>query len=215
MTGSRANLPCPVCGFCTLTGSGFGSYEICRVCDWEDDGVQLANPACGGGANAASFLEAQAAALARFPRDVVSAHGFARDPAWRPLSDAEVAIALREREEQCWRNQGVVEPADAYWAKDLGSPSSPPGSIDGARLVRWAPIDARHRRTDAGCSRVDGGAADLPAAVVVCEDLATGGFFLFHCDVRWRVLADTWHESLERASAQAESEFPGLAATWR
>jgi Cysteine-rich CPCC len=29
----------------------YGSYVICDVCGWEDDQVQLANPACGGGAN--------------------------------------------------------------------------------------------------------------------------------------------------------------------
>jgi len=52
MTSSPANLPCPACGFRTLTGEGFGSYELCGVCGSEDDGVQLANPACGGGANA-------------------------------------------------------------------------------------------------------------------------------------------------------------------
>ncbi len=29
-------LPCPCCGY--LTASEFGSYEICPVCRWEDDG---------------------------------------------------------------------------------------------------------------------------------------------------------------------------------
>ncbi|MGL4596824.1 MAG: CPCC family cysteine-rich protein, partial [Bacteroidia bacterium] len=27
---------CPSCGFPTLTGRGH--YEICTICDWEDDG---------------------------------------------------------------------------------------------------------------------------------------------------------------------------------
>src|SRR5581483_10718087 len=29
-------LTCPCCGFPTLTSSG--DYEICELCDWEDDG---------------------------------------------------------------------------------------------------------------------------------------------------------------------------------
>lgn len=29
--------PCPCCGFHTLTEPG-GQYDICRWCDWEDDG---------------------------------------------------------------------------------------------------------------------------------------------------------------------------------
>lgn len=45
------DLPCPSCGFLTLEDF-YGSYAICPICNWEDDGVQLANPTSNGGATA-------------------------------------------------------------------------------------------------------------------------------------------------------------------
>ncbi len=44
MSGSGRHA-CPACGFKTLEGDWFGTYDICGVCGWEDDHVQLANPA--------------------------------------------------------------------------------------------------------------------------------------------------------------------------
>jgi uncharacterized Zn finger protein (UPF0148 family) len=49
---------CPACGF-RVFARGYGSYEVCPICDWEDDGVQLANPTSGGGANAESLADMQ------------------------------------------------------------------------------------------------------------------------------------------------------------
>jgi hypothetical protein len=39
-------IACPACGFLTLTQGFYGSYALCPLCDGEDDGMQLANPAC-------------------------------------------------------------------------------------------------------------------------------------------------------------------------
>ncbi|MGW4721764.1 CPCC family cysteine-rich protein [Streptomyces sp. NPDC004291] len=50
--------PCPCCGHRVL-GTMPGSYEICPVCFWEDDGLQFRWPAMRGGANKVSLLEAQ------------------------------------------------------------------------------------------------------------------------------------------------------------
>jgi len=36
-----------------------GNYEICKVCFWEDDLVQLADPTFEGGANKVSLNQAQ------------------------------------------------------------------------------------------------------------------------------------------------------------
>ena len=48
--------PCPCCGELVLQKPG--NYEICRICKWEDDPVQSANPDFKGGANAQSLNEA-------------------------------------------------------------------------------------------------------------------------------------------------------------
>jgi hypothetical protein len=43
--------PCPCCGFLTLSSAPPGTYALCPVCDWEDDGVQFEDPDYPGGAN--------------------------------------------------------------------------------------------------------------------------------------------------------------------
>lgn len=48
---------CPCCGYLTLTEPASGSYDICSVCFWEDDGVQLRDPDYAGGANRVSLNE--------------------------------------------------------------------------------------------------------------------------------------------------------------
>ncbi|MET9432600.1 CPCC family cysteine-rich protein [Streptomyces sp. NPDC006551] len=50
--------PCPCCGRRVLDAMP-GSYEICPVCSWEDDGVQFRWAAMTGGANKVSLIEAQ------------------------------------------------------------------------------------------------------------------------------------------------------------
>lgn len=112
------SLPCPACGFLTILEESFGSYNICEICGWEDDCVQLANPACGGGANKESLIEAQTAALQSYPLTQTEAAGFLRDNSWRPLRSAEIAIAKQEYSEKVWKNQAICELADTYWRKN-------------------------------------------------------------------------------------------------
>jgi anaerobic ribonucleoside-triphosphate reductase len=48
---------CPCCG--SLTLSEMGGYEICPVCNWEDDPIQSADPDYAGGANRQSLNHAR------------------------------------------------------------------------------------------------------------------------------------------------------------
>jgi hypothetical protein len=57
---TKAKYPCPCCGHLIFDGPP-GSFDICRVCFWEDDQVQLRWPDYGGGANGPSLIEAQRA----------------------------------------------------------------------------------------------------------------------------------------------------------
>jgi len=50
---------CPCCGFKSLTEQPPGTYDICEICFWDDDGVQYNDPDYAGGANKVSLREAQ------------------------------------------------------------------------------------------------------------------------------------------------------------
>lgn len=50
---------CPCCGFLTLDEAPSGTYDICNVCFWEDDGVQFRDPDYEGGANTVSLNQAR------------------------------------------------------------------------------------------------------------------------------------------------------------
>jgi hypothetical protein len=54
-----ARFACPCCGYLTLVDQPPGTYLLCPVCWWEDDGVQFANPDRRGGANSPSLNEAR------------------------------------------------------------------------------------------------------------------------------------------------------------
>lgn len=49
---------CVCCGYRTLDEEPPGTFQICPVCYWEDDGVQAADESATG-ANAVSLLQAK------------------------------------------------------------------------------------------------------------------------------------------------------------
>jgi hypothetical protein len=83
--------PCPSCGFLIFSEPP-GSYEICSICGWEDDHVQLANPGLRGGANGGSLKEYQDDILNDYPPDIREVGNLKRDPDWRPLTENECEV---------------------------------------------------------------------------------------------------------------------------
>lgn len=59
MKNHRKRHSCPCCGFLTRSESDYGTFEICPICNWEDDYVQANNPNYKGGANQESLNEAR------------------------------------------------------------------------------------------------------------------------------------------------------------
>ncbi len=51
--------PCPCCGYLTLDQEPPGTFQICEVCNWEDDNVQYENPSFEGGANKESLNQSR------------------------------------------------------------------------------------------------------------------------------------------------------------
>jgi hypothetical protein len=86
---------CACCGYRTLSDSP-GNWNICHVCFWEDDPVQLLDPWCPGGANNVSLQQAQESFAAngvselKFKSNVKGVlPGDVRDPLWRRVTEAD------------------------------------------------------------------------------------------------------------------------------
>ena len=87
MTG-KEKYPCPSCGFIVFDEPP-GSYDICPICNWEDDPVQLRDPSTGGGANRESLYQSQQKVLLRLPLPVREYEQWRREIDWRPLREEE------------------------------------------------------------------------------------------------------------------------------
>ena len=59
MLSDKKGYPCPCCGYLTLAEDTHETFEICPICNWEDDEVQYNNPEFTGGANQVSLAEAR------------------------------------------------------------------------------------------------------------------------------------------------------------
>ena len=104
---SSITYTCPCCGFVVFS-TPTGGYELCPVCNWEDDNVQLRYPGMTGGANGPSLQEAQQALLAKIPAGIPIKDGFVKDARWRPLNEDEIINFEPERAEV--RNTGDALP---------------------------------------------------------------------------------------------------------
>ncbi len=90
---------CPCCGHETFE-SPPGSFDICPICFWEDDALQLRDPFSAGGANHVSLAQAQVGYVqfGACRRDMVAHVRSARadeavDPRWFPLWERRIEIA--------------------------------------------------------------------------------------------------------------------------
>lgn len=125
-TQRTGRYPCPCCGHLVFAQAP-GSYDICPICFWEDDVVQLRWPDYRGGANRPCLGDAQieyagAGAIERRFTGIV--RGASADepvePGWRP---ADPAIDNFET----WSADRVAWPSDrsvlywwrpTYWRRD-------------------------------------------------------------------------------------------------
>lgn len=89
--GVELAYPCPCCGYRTMSGAP-GSCDICPVCWWEDDILQLRWPHLASGANKVSLIEGQrnfahTGACTELPLGVERAdpNDYDREPHWRPI----------------------------------------------------------------------------------------------------------------------------------
>ncbi len=76
-----APFACACCGYLTCS-EPFGSYEVCPVCEWEQDPSQSTDPLLRGGANEECIAEVQR------QRDAWRPGKVQRDPTWEPFAEA-------------------------------------------------------------------------------------------------------------------------------
>jgi len=83
---------CSCCGYKTFSHKPNGSYDICEVCYWEDDPIQLEKPDYKDGANPMSLRQAQmnfqrfgACEKAMLPNVRRPTADEARDESWKLL----------------------------------------------------------------------------------------------------------------------------------
>lgn len=113
--------PCPACGF-EVFNEAAGSYDICPVCGWEDDDVQLRFPALRGGANKESLVEWQERVVRQLPLNMAAHKGYCRCLDWRPLTQAESSDTRR----MPTNGREYFDAIDAeepryYWRRQRGS----------------------------------------------------------------------------------------------
>jgi len=112
------NIACPSCGFLTVDEETYGTYNICEVCGWEDDQVQLANPCSSGGANSESLYESQLKAIKETPLEMKEYEGINRSTNWRPLNPNEIKKFTAQSKEKHWANKGTLYESEVYWNKN-------------------------------------------------------------------------------------------------
>lgn len=109
--------PCPCCGYLAFVEPP-GSYDICPICFWEDDIVQLRWPDFPGGANRPSLIDSQInyqdfgakeRRVLEHVRPPESADD--RDSAWRPADPDRDRFEPRGEKITDWPD----DPTVLYW----------------------------------------------------------------------------------------------------
>jgi hypothetical protein len=94
--------------------------------------------------------------------------------------------------------------------------AEPPHILDGARVVEFAPFDAKMKGSRT--SAVLGGVAlDLlnVSGLAIVEDLARGDRYLLLCDDVWATLAAEPIGDVASGKSRGETVFPGAERLWR
>lgn len=124
LLASVPRLPCPSCGFLVFNEPP-GSYDICPICFWEDDDVQLRFPDFAGGANKPSLMDAQrnfaefGASERRFLLRVRSpTEEDIRDPDWRPIDPVRDLFEALDRRDET-NDRPTEHTGLYYWRPDF------------------------------------------------------------------------------------------------
>jgi hypothetical protein len=115
---------CPCCGYIVFSEAP-GSYDVCHVCFWEDDDVQLADPWFPGGANKPNLIESQkhykkyGAMGKEFVKNVKGPQKKdMKDASWREVIDSDRDFTTTPREIYQHGTPKDIKKAFYYWIKN-------------------------------------------------------------------------------------------------
>jgi hypothetical protein len=116
---TNAPYPCPCCGYLVFTELP-GSFQLCPICGWEDDALQLQYPE-EAGTNPVSLHQAQqnyvrtGSIAPERQGSVRPVHSDdRREPGWYPLTEAVGALPRFEAWEKL-AEDGPQSEADLYY----------------------------------------------------------------------------------------------------
>lgn len=95
---------CPCCKYYTFDLPVDNTFDICPVCYWADDGVQLYDPSYAGGANSMSLIEARENFKKHQAKDL-NRKAFVRRPTKEELADV---VQLYHHPAYLTKKQGAV-----------------------------------------------------------------------------------------------------------
>lgn len=114
---------CPCCGY-KVFNEPPGSYDICRICFWEDDVFQLYFPHQTGGPNRCNLIEAQvnyvqfgACERAMSKNARLPTESDARDKEWFPLWTRRVDLPESETETRHPQHMTCMDNL-CYWLRN-------------------------------------------------------------------------------------------------
>src|SRR5262245_54717423 len=89
-----------------------------------------------------------------------------------------------------------------------------PREIYEAPVVAWVQIGPGVRPTGNTMHQANDRQLGPAEGLAICQATDGCGFFLFYCNSAWEEFADTWHETITGAKAQAEFEYEGVCFRW-
>lgn len=123
--------PCPCCGYFMFSGVP-DTYEICEMCGWEDNQVQLVFPFDASGPNGVCLYDMQRNFMRSGP---LKGRGgaerglteFVRDPTWRPFDPKVDPYPSSVQDDELWRSKrddsGLYYWRDDYWLLPRNRPA--------------------------------------------------------------------------------------------
>lgn len=112
---------CPCCGHQVF--KEYGHFELCPICFWEDDDIQMADPWYQGGANSPCLYDAQknyikfGAMEEQFKADVrLPTELELKDPSWRLVNESDRKFVIAPKEIESRKQNNVSIPWE-YWMR--------------------------------------------------------------------------------------------------